>query len=282
MSQASRGRKGGQWTLHTRDAGGATIEDAIDHITGETIDDDDDLPSDPMSEGRWFAYVRVSKDEQDTALQLRDRTIRACDKIFEEKITSVAEHRPALEACLAELTRGDTFVVWKLDRLGRTTLELLTLVESFRRRGINFVCTTVGLNTGTTAGRLVLRVLAAVAEYERDTLIERTVAGLAAAHDKGHFGGRRRLLTGEKLERARDAWLNRPLNVATGRPMTNEELAASFGMSRRTLERWARNGGIPTTKSQQAVFFEKHPDVDEWLERTNDPTWGLNPKKHVS
>jgi len=232
-----------------------------------------------MPEGRFIAYVRVSSTEQDTALQMRDRTIRNCDKIYEEKVSSYSPHRPALDACLSDLKRGDTLVVWKLDRLGRKTLELLTLIEEFRSRGINFVCTTIGLDTGTSTGRLVLRVLAAAAEFERDTLVERTNAGIQAARAKGHFGGRRRKLTGETLERAMEAYRNRPINPATGKRLTNDELSKMFGVSKPTLQRWALHNGVPTWGPQQEGFHKLHPDLDEWRRVTDDPNWGLNPDK---
>lgn len=235
-----------------------------------------------MSEPRFIAYVRVSTNEQDTGLQMRDRTIRTCDLIFEEKISSWSAHRPAFEACMEELREGDTLVVWKLDRLGRKTVELLTLIEDFERRGIHFVCTTVGLDTGTPGGRLMLRMLAACAEFERDTLIERTEAGMAAARAKGHFGGRRRKLTGDRLERAVEAYRNRPVDPATGKPMTNDQLAKMFGISKPTLQRWALHNGVPTWAPQREEFLARNPDLDEWRARTDDPMWGTNPAKHAS
>jgi DNA invertase Pin-like site-specific DNA recombinase len=230
-----------------------------------------------MAEPRFIAYVRVSKNDQDTGLQLRDRTIRTCDKIFEEKVSSYADHRPALDECLAELRRGDTLVVWKLDRLGRKTVQLLSLIEDLERRGIHFVCTTVGLDTGTPGGRLMLRMLAACAEFERDTLIERTNAGLAVARDRGHVGGRRRALIGEKMQRAVDAFHNRPTNPVTGKPMSAKEVARTFGVAKTTLERYALHGGVPHSPALRAKFDARHEDPEAWLQATEDPNYGRNP-----
>jgi DNA invertase Pin-like site-specific DNA recombinase len=199
-----------------------------------------------------------------------------CDIIYDEKITSQNPHRPKLEICLAELKAGDTLVVYKLDRLGRKTIELLALVEDLGKRGIDFVCTTQGLDTRTPLGKLMLGVLASFAEFERNTIVERTNGGLAAARAKGHFGGARPKLNAETIERLCEAYENRPINLATGRRMNNKELAKMFGIDKSTLERYAVHGGLPRTAKLRAEFLAKDGALEQLEAKIKDPLWGRN------
>src|SRR5262249_13922862 len=110
-------------------------------------------------------------------------------------------------------------------------------------------------------------------------IIARTVPGLAAAREKGHFGGRRRVLVGARLARAQKMYRERPENPATGNPYTDEELAKLFKISRNTLYRYVVDGGVPGGKQRRQKFLAEHPDIDTWLEQTNDPARGTNPSK---
>ena len=201
-----------------------------------------------MGESRRIGYARVSKTEQETALQLAALNVQHCDLIFEEKIKSVAKHRPAFEECIRQLQPGDTLIVWKLDRLGRNTVQLITLIDDLEKRGIHFNCITQGFDTSTPIGKAFLGMMAVFAQLERDQIIERTTAGLLAAEEKGHFGGRPRKLTPEQVERAKEAYVNRPLSLKTGKRMTMDELAAEFGVNRRTLDVAILHDGIHTQK----------------------------------
>lgn len=274
-----RPRKTAPFQVHRAQEFGST--NSRDTIGSSYVNPDG--PVDPtlvdMALPRKIGYVRVSKTEQETALQLAALRGFGCELIFEEKISSVAKQRPAFEACLAELQPGDTLVVWKLDRLGRKTVELISLVESLSQRGIGFVCTTQGFDTSTPMGKAFLAILAAFAQLERDTIVERTRAGLEAARAMGHFGGGRRSLTGEKLERARAAYYDRPIDPATGKRMSNRQLAAMFGVSKITLQNWVLHDGVPTWKAKRLALLGREVDLDAWRERTNDPMWGRNPNK---
>jgi DNA invertase Pin-like site-specific DNA recombinase len=260
-----------------------TVRDIIPSKDTEVTDDtetvDAYVSSYVVDLPRRIGYERVSTTDQDTALQHAALLAAGCTLIYSEKMSGTKTSRPALDACLKELKPGDTLVVWKLDRLGRTMLQLLSLAEEFGTRDIAFVCTTQGMDTSTTLGKLMLGVLAAFAEFERNTIVERTYAGMAAAREKGHFGGRRRKLTGDTLARAVEAYHNRPTDPATGRPMTNDQLASMFGISKPTLQRWALHNGVPTWGPQREAFIKRNPDVDAWREKTNDPHWGDNPDK---
>lgn len=136
-----------------------------------------------------FGYCRVSTADQNLDLQ-RDALKRdCCAKIFEEHASGVRQDRPQLAKLLATLREGDTFVVWKLDRLGRTVRQLIEFVEELRSKGVEFRSITDGIDTRTPTGRFMFHILAALAEMERDMIRERTMAGLEAARARGRKGG---------------------------------------------------------------------------------------------
>lgn len=137
-----------------------------------------------------LGYSRVSRPSQDLRLQL-DALARAdCDEVFSEKESGAKEDRPELARLLATAKAGDTIVVWRLDRLARSTKQLLELSESFQREGINLVSLTEMIDTSTATGKLWFTMTAAMAQFERDLTRERTMAGLEAARERGHVGGR--------------------------------------------------------------------------------------------
>ena len=149
-----------------------------------------------------IGYVRVSTNDQNTALQRNALDSAGCELIFEDKISGKTSERPGLKRVLRILSEGDTLVVWKLDRLGRSMRHLVVLVEELRERGINFRSLTDSIDTSTPMGRFFFHVMGALAEMERELIVERTRAGLAAARAKGRIGGRRPKLTDEQWAQA--------------------------------------------------------------------------------
>ena len=150
-----------------------------------------------------IGYIRVSTNDQNTDLQRIALQSADCELIFEDRISGKTSDRPGLKKALRCLQPGDTLVVWKLDRLGRSMRHLVMLTEELRERGVNFRSLTDSIDTSTPMGRFFFHVMGALAEMERELIIERTRAGLAAARDKGRIGGRRRKMTPETVERAR-------------------------------------------------------------------------------
>ncbi|HGT8062833.1 TPA: recombinase family protein [Escherichia coli] len=138
-----------------------------------------------------IGYVRVSTNDQNTALQRNALDSAGCELIYEDKISGKTSDRPGLKRVLKALGEGDTLVVWKLDRLGRSMRHLVVLVEELRERGINFRSLTDSIDTSTPMGRFFFHVMGALAEMERELIVERTRAGLAAARAEGRIGGRR-------------------------------------------------------------------------------------------
>ena len=147
----------------------------------------------PALTGRLVGYARVSTDDQDLTLQIDSLTslgINAGD-IFTEKISGAKTDRPELNACLAELQQGDTLVVWRLDRLGRSMHHLVELIEDLRNRGVGFRSVSDGLiDTTSPSDELIFHIFSALAQFERRLIQERTRAGLTSARARGRMGGR--------------------------------------------------------------------------------------------
>ena len=178
-----------------------------------------------------FGYARVSKtDDQDLALQLRALKAAGCDRVVEERASGGRFDRPALHRLLDELRPGDIVVVWKLDRLARSLKDMLTLLDRIEAAGAGFRSLTEAVDTTTPPGRMMMQMLGAFAEFERSLIRERTLAGLAAARERGRVGGRRPKLTGEQRHEIR-------LMLEAGR--TSADIARLFRVHRSTITRLA-------------------------------------------
>jgi DNA invertase Pin-like site-specific DNA recombinase len=146
-----------------------------------------------------IGYVRTSKKDQNPELQRRDLLAFGCERIFEEQISSRKADRPELRAAPEYVRGGDKLVVWKFDRFGRSLQELIGLVNGLSERGVEFVSLRESLDTTTPGGNLVFHVFGAVAEFERDVIRERTMAGLEAARAHGRKGGRKPAMDEKKI-----------------------------------------------------------------------------------
>ena len=151
-----------------------------------------------------IGYCRVTKDDQDLALQKDALKAAGCEKIFAEKISGAKNDRPQLQAALEFAREGDTLIVWKLDRLGRSLSQLVSTVERLKADGIQFKCLSPAMDTTTSSGKLIFGSFATLAEFERDLIVERTKAGLEAAAARGRKGGRPPSMTPEKIRAAAD------------------------------------------------------------------------------
>jgi DNA invertase Pin-like site-specific DNA recombinase len=147
-------------------------------------------------------YARVSTVEQDPALQRDALTAAGCVKIFEDRASGARADRAGLRAALDYVRDGDVLIVWKLDRLGRSLPHLIETVNSLESRGVGFRSITEAIDTTTSGGRLIFHLFGALGQFERDLIQERTRAGLAAAAARGRQGGRKPVVSSEKLARA--------------------------------------------------------------------------------
>jgi DNA invertase Pin-like site-specific DNA recombinase len=183
-----------------------------------------------------LGYMRVSKADGSQSLDLqRDAMVAAGVEqrhIYEDMLTGKAEHRPGLDQCLKALRDGDTLIVWKLDRLGRDLRHLVNVVHELTAKGVGFkVLTGQGatIDTTTPSGKLVFGIFAALAEFERELIRERTLAGLAAARSRGRSGGRKPKMTAAKVRLAA---------ASMGQPETRvAALCRELGVTRQTLYR---------------------------------------------
>lgn len=137
-----------------------------------------------------FGYARVSTQDQSLDLQIDALQQANCDKIFTEKISGARNDRPELKKLLDQLRKGDTLIVYKLDRLGRSTFKLLELTADLEKNGVEFVSLCDNIDTSSAIGRAMFRMLAVLAEMEREIIVERTQAGIKAARARGRLGGR--------------------------------------------------------------------------------------------
>ena len=177
-----------------------------------------------------IGYARVSTKDQEFELQLNDLNRIGCEKIYQDQASgSNASSREGLQLALNDLRLGDCFVVWKLDRLGRNVKDLITMVGELEQRGVHFKSLTDDIDTSTPSGRFFFHMMASLAQMERELLVERTKAGLAAARQRGRFGGRKRLMTDSKLLAAKRL-------LAEGTPV--KDVAHDLGISVPTLYRW--------------------------------------------
>ena len=137
-----------------------------------------------------IGYARVSTSEQNLDLQIDALKLAGCEKIYFEKISGSGVARKELEEAFGHFRAGDSFVVWKLDRLGRSLKELIDLTNKLRALDVNFISLQEGFDTSTSGGKLIFHVFGALAEFEKSIISDRTKAGLAAARARGRTGGR--------------------------------------------------------------------------------------------
>jgi DNA invertase Pin-like site-specific DNA recombinase len=149
-----------------------------------------------------IGYARVSTTDQDLALQLDALAKAGCASVFEDKASGTKADRPGLAAALGFVREGDILTVWKLDRLGRSLPHLIETVNALETRGVSFRSLTEAIDTTTPGGRLIFHIFGALGQFERDLIRERTRAGLDAAAARGRQGGRKPVMTEEKLRRA--------------------------------------------------------------------------------
>jgi DNA invertase Pin-like site-specific DNA recombinase len=149
-----------------------------------------------------IGYARVSSDDQNLDLQRDALKAASCERIYEEKESGGKADRPELQRLIEALRPGDTLVVWRLDRLGRSLKHLIETVETLEAQGTGFQSLTESIDTTTSGGKLVFHIFAALAEFERTLIRERTRAGLKAARARGRHGGRPTVLPEDKRRMA--------------------------------------------------------------------------------
>lgn len=179
--------------------------------------------------GHLLGYARVSTTDQDASLQIDALNDAGCYRVFIDTMSGSLEHRPELDKLLDQLRPGDTLVVWRLDRLGRSIRHLIDQLDGLANRGVGFRTLQESIDTTSPGGRLVFHVFAALAEFERDLIRERTNAGLQAARARGRKGGRPPQLTADQVKAARRMYEQQDMTVA--------QIGSVLGVSRTTIYR---------------------------------------------
>lgn len=215
-----------------------------------------------------IGYMRVSKADGSQVVDLQNDALVAAgvadEQLYADRASGKRDDRPGLEACLKALRQGDTLVVWKLDRLGRNLKHLVDVVQGLNGRGVGLKVLTgqgASIDTTTANGRLMFNFFAALAEFERELIVERTIAGLAAARARGRNGGRPFKMTAAKL---------RLTQAAMGKPETRiAELCAELGVTRQTLYRHVTPTG------------ELRPDGEKLLGSKSKPPRSLSVQENA-
>ena len=176
-----------------------------------------------------IGYARVSTQDQTLNLQLDALKQAGCSKLFTDTISGATTERPGLDAALSYVRSGDTLVVWRLDRLGRSLRHLIDTISGLQSRGVGFKSVQENIDTTTSGGKLIFHIFGALAEFERDIIRERTNAGLQAARARGRKGGRPKALTGKKVAMAQELYNNKQNAIA--------DICKTLGISRATLYR---------------------------------------------
>jgi DNA invertase Pin-like site-specific DNA recombinase len=199
----------------------------------------------PVIHHNLVGLARVSTDGQDAQLQRDALAAAGCGRVFEEKVSTRSAVRPGLAAALDYLRPGDTLAVWKLDRLGRSVKDVLTIADGLHERGVQVQILTgklAGTYSPVGEGKFFFTMMAAFAELERDILLERTKAGLAAARAQGRTGGRPTVMGADTLAAARARRTNGESPTA---------IATALGVSRATVYRHLAQTVPTRTKNQQ-------------------------------
>ncbi len=181
-----------------------------------------------------IGYARVSTVDQNLELQIDALKSAGCEMIFTEKISGKSkDNRPELTNMFSKLRSGDTVIVWKLDRLGRSLANLINLVEELNKLGVHFMSLNDNIDTQTATGRFTFNVFASLAEFEREIIEERTKAGLIAARARGRLGGRPKGLSKSAMHKAKAVKA-----LYEKGEQTVEEIALSLDLSRATCYRY--------------------------------------------
>lgn len=177
-----------------------------------------------------IGYARVSTGEQDLTLQTDALNAAGCEKIFTDTLSGSRSDRPGLHQLLEFARSGDTLVIWRLDRLGRSLQDLIALVSELESKGLHLCSLNEQIDTSSSTGKLVFHLFGAMAEFERNLIRERTVAGLEAARKRGKKGGRPSVLSAQQIREIRALLTDPEIKIA--------DITDRYGISRATLYRY--------------------------------------------
>lgn len=213
-----------------------------------------------------IGYARVSTQDQNLYLQKDALKKAGCEKIFTDKSSGIKTARPGLEKVLNLLKKGDCLVVWKMDRLGRSLKHLIEVITNLKDKGIGFKSIQENIDTMTSSGKLIFHIFGALAEFERDLILERTYAGLKAARARGRVGGRPKVMNESKLELA--------LELMDDPNYSVKKVCETLNISKSTLYNYLNSPEAEIIKQKPKI---KKIKVNLWLrvERNNKFVRGM-------
>ena len=179
-----------------------------------------------------IGYARVSTEDQNLYMQIDALKEAKCDHIYEEKMSGKINDRPALDKALNFMRKGDTLVVWKLDRLDRSLRNLIEVINDLMDDGMYFMSLQENIDTTSTSGKLIFHIFAALAEFEREIISERTKAGLKAAKARGRYGGRPKKLDDKQTQMVKRMWKDHSVTI--------DEICRTFDISRTAMYRYLK------------------------------------------
>ncbi len=187
-----------------------------------------------------YGYARVSTRDQSLNLQIDALKKSKCDKIYKEVAKGAKTDRPKLDELLSVLKHGDTLVIWKLDRLGRSLQHLVKLFNDLIKNNINIISLQDPVDTSTAQGRLMFNIFSSLAEFEKDLIRERTMAGLKAARARGKCGGRPKGLSKKAMEKSYVAEM-----LYNQKKLTSIQISEQLGISKTTLYKYLKIRNVP-------------------------------------
>ena len=179
-----------------------------------------------------IGYARISTADQTLDLQLDALKKAGCEQIFTDRVSGTKAERKGLTEALSHLRAGDTLVVWRLDRLGRSLRHLIDTITALNDRGVGFKSLQENIDTTTSGGKLVFHIFGALAEFEREIIRERTTAGLKSARTRGRVGGRQKTLSAKEVQMLR--------NMAADKSLTVSDICRTLGIGRTTFYRYVK------------------------------------------
>ena len=220
-----------------------------------------------------IGYARVSTQDQHLSAQTDALKKAGCEKIYTDQVSGASRERPGLSQALEILRKGDSLVVWKLDRLGRSLPHLVDLVNELKERSIGFRSLQENLDTTSGTGKLVFHLFASLAEFERDLIRERTMAGLAAARARGRLGGRPRSLEAKQVALARAMYQDKNNSV--------KDICATLQVGKTTLYRYlkAAKPAAAAPATAEAAALVDRPEKPARVAKAAKPTKEKVPTK---
>jgi DNA invertase Pin-like site-specific DNA recombinase len=181
-----------------------------------------------------IGYARISTTDQNLDLQIDALKKAGCEKIIKDEISGSLSERPGLEELKKIIRKGDEIIVWRLDRLGRGLKHLIALINEFQESGVSFHSLTESINTGNSTGKLIFHIFGALAEFERNLILERTRVGIEAARARGRQGGRPKKLDKDKRKLAIDLYESKKHSL--------KQICNTLGISKPTLYKYIKAG----------------------------------------